>query len=885
MNAAQSLPFTSDPILVIDKQNLLGSWLYPFLNHDSLTVLVSAVNLSDKALVHLQYSKKMPKIPDTRYEAMYFVWSGEKSELTVLPQFMEKARNENTNFVFIVSYAQYNPTLANTILSQHKKSYVFVIGDLFGEHPLSHPSRVVTLLAHAKREHALSLSQMGLTRIYPVTYEDTARTIVQTVSSGALYAQQLLVFPKLSLTELALARILQKIDSDLQIDFHDAKNASIPTTFLQQGKFLLDDDYQLLEKFKQALGNSSIPLLHSAKQAFRVRQSVKKPVAKPIGRVSKTAIISLFYLMLLLLFMPFLGTVGFSMLGTQALITAKDVSQQGSALSAIQLSRLAQTSFSLSDSFGSLLFLESKLVYKDADVSLLLEQIHSDSRLSQSMVDALTGESLFMSLLSGKASDPSTTLLSATNALKSSILEVQSVQESGYISSVFASELHTLQPVITSFSTFLNAFPSLLGMKNSASYLVLVDNALQLRPGGGVVNAYGVVTLNKGKIEDFHLAPVDTSDSKIKGQSEMPFAFRRYGGMTNVTLKNGLFDIDFSRNAKALANVFADESGTHVDGVITLDTTFLQQVVKLTGPIIVDGVSVSADNFYTSMQSHPLFLSHFADALFSFLKTKPALSLPVSTAIVQAVHEKHVLAAFSDIGTQNVFTVGGGSSSLWDGREVSPSRFNDFLGISETNLGTNDANFFMQRSLSQHISIAPDASYSAQTTILYHNTAQQNASDGNYLMYLRILLPETALVSSISFGDQIQHMVPAITDVKEYTKKDFKAPKGLEVDTATDSGKKSIGFFVPIPAGTTKVIKISYTQTTSMPFVKQPGAYSLQLFKQPGVDTIPYSFQLAYPASLKTNSFSAGISNEGTTLSALDLLTSDTDLEASFTKN
>lgn len=883
MNPTQALPFSSDPILVVDKRNLLGSWLYPFLSHDSLTVLVSSITLSDTALVHIPYGNKMPKIPNTRYDSMYFVWSGEKAELAVLPEFMGKAQRDNTNFIFITSYTTYVPSTVQTILTQHKRSYVFVLGDLFGEHPLAHSSRVTSLLSEAKRTNTIYLSQMGLLRIYPVTYEDSAKTIVQTVTSGALYAQPLLVFPKLPITELVFARTLQKVDPTLRIDFQEQKHTPSSTAFLQNGKYLLEDIYPLQEKLLLVWKKSAIPWLRSTRKVIRPKKVVSQ--SQPIGTVSKTFIVSLFYLMILLLFMPFLGTVGFSALGTQALLGAKAVSGQGSALSAMQLAQLAQVSYAFSDSFGSLLFIESKLVYKDADTAVLLEQIHSESRMSQAILDAIDGQVSFSKLLSGSATDPQATLLRGINALKNSIFEVQAVKESGYVPSVFASDLEKLQPVIDSFSTVLDTLPSVLGMQTQKRYLVLIDNALQLRPGGGVVSAYGVLTISKGKISAFHLSPIDTVDSKLKGQLAMPFAFDRYGGMTNVTLRNGLYDTDFSRNAATLATVFSQETGIQVDGVITLDTTFLQRMISITGPITVDGGTVSVDNFYSSMQSQPQFLSKFAEVLFATLSSKPSLFLQMSTLTVQLTHEKHLLMAFSDPATQSVFTVGDVSSPLWDGRVNNDTQFNDFLGISETNIGNNNANFFMQRSITQHIMVAPDASYSAQTTILYHNTAQSNASDGNYLLYLRILLPESAQIGGISFDDQAQKIIAAVTDPKEYGKKDFKAKKGIEVDTVTDTGKKIVGFFVPIPAGATKAIRISYTMSTQMPFVQKPGVYSMRLFKQPGMDSIPYSLQISYPASLKIDNTTSGFSSEGTTLSFLDMVTSDTLLNASFSQN
>jgi len=76
-----------------------------------------------------------------------------------------------------------------------------------------------------------------------------------------------------------------------------------------------------------------------------------------------------------------------------------------------------------------------------------------------------------------------------------------------------------------------------------------------------------------------------------------------------------------------------------------------------------------------------------------------------------------------------------------------------------------------------------------------------------------------------------------------------------------------------VKAGKSKKVKIEYDLFQSIPLGSQPFSYNLQIFKQPGIDSYPYSFSISYPKSLK-------IIN-GLSSSSLDIAT-DKELKIDF---
>src|SRR5207244_3861579 len=118
------------------------------------------------------------------------------------------------------------------------------------------------------------------------------------------------------------------------------------------------------------------------------------------------------------------------------------------------------------------------------------------------------------------------------------------------------------------------------------------------------------------------------------------------------------------------------------------------------------------------------------------------------TEAAQAAKEKHALFAFADKSSQDLFTVNGLSSSLWDARVKEAGTVNDFLGINEANLGVNKVNYFVDRSVDQRVVVNDIGDVSEQVTVTYTNKSKDAIwPGGGYMNYLRFIVPQnTALI-------------------------------------------------------------------------------------------------------------------------------------------
>jgi len=64
---------------------------------------------------------------------------------------------------------------------------------------------------------------------------------------------------------------------------------------------------------------------------------------------------------------------------------------------------------------------------------------------------------------------------------------------------------------------------------------------MELRPGGGFIGSYGILTMDKGKVSDFKIHDVYDADGKLKASIEPQFPVRRYLKLPHLFLRDSNF--------------------------------------------------------------------------------------------------------------------------------------------------------------------------------------------------------------------------------------------------------------------------------------------------------------------------------------------------------
>lgn len=859
--------FSKNPILVIDRAGLIGEPLVLKLSKEFLVVFVSR-----SPSANVPFFRKFPIIPDNKYSHIVFI-DEELEDLEFLPKIISKAKDVNSDFIFAQGMSTKGEYAVSKILRSYSSAKVVLFGDIFDSKLIlrkeNFKSVINKFIYQAQKFGKIQVFGDGLMDTYPVHLDDVVDGLIDLVFGMHKSHSLFYVFPKHPLTELSLAHMIQKANPEITIDFirHDPRLGKV--IYPPNGLNLIGEKYPLVRKIRN----------------IDIKKKVKTQDEDSGKNTKKLKIFSFFivWAIIFLLLSPFIFTMFFSSLGLNTLYYAKGEINKGNFVSAKSSLHLSQTFFYAGKQALNILSLQAKITGTENNLKRLSEDINLGYKISEGLSQAFKSEIYFSKILTGESENPIDDFAKGGSYLKSSIVALDKIKAEEKISAPILQNLEIINPLIKLLSATSDIMPNILGMEGPKTYLILFQNNMELRPGGGVIGHYGILKFNMAKITQFTIHDVSDADVQLRGHVEPPFAVRRYLPSTHWYMKDSNFDVDFVKSALSSSNFLFVETGQKADGVIGITPPFVKSILHAIGPVYVADYKETVDenNLYALMQKKDFLISLNETIIAKVIKEKVPYLL-IAQAISDALSQKNLLFAFSD-NLQNIFTVNGWSSSLWDERRSNEESVNDFVGINEANLGMNKINNFIKRFVFQKVAIDDSGNILEELIINYKNEGT-GSQGGDYKNYLRAILPINTKLSEILINDNPQNIVDAITDPLVYEAKNFKAPQGIEVEKVIENGKIIFGFLVKIPAGEIMKIQLRYTLPGSISGLNT-FSYNLKLFKQPGVNSIPYSFSFTYPSHFNIIKSSDGINKEKGKISYSEKIVGDKNLIINFAKN
>ncbi|MFH1186654.1 MAG: DUF4012 domain-containing protein [Candidatus Levyibacteriota bacterium] len=868
------------PILIVDKVGLIGKKLSEHLEKGTLVVFVSKEEPTlSKNTVHVPFAEKFPKIPDNNYSHIIVIDDNDKATREALPSFIKKAEADKSIFLFAVSLSDMDEKTISYILDSYSQARVVIYGEIFCKEPFFNTA-ISKLIYQAEHMGRIEVPGDGMKNIYPVLYEDVILGILEALFGTDKESKTYYLLSKKPLTLLTFAHLVQRVVPGVGIDFVK-KEKETTEIKPKKGKYIFGENYDIEQRIKNLE-------LEEWPESNLKENKAKPEVFKAKNKKSRI-LFSLLFSLLFLLLLPLLSTLMFSLLGAQSLDIAKKNIEKGDSKNAIVAAESASMLFKYASKTMVPLTMELKLIGQQVHAENFLLQIKKGEGVSQTAASLAKAASSFKDVYYGSSKEQGKDFNEAISNLRESIIFVQKEKAKG---DDFLGVLKNSSSMISFASATIDIWPEIMGINGKKVYLMLFQNNMELRPGGGFIGSYGLVTIDKGRVVDFVIHDVYDADGQLKAKIEPPLAIRRYLKNNSLFLRDSNFSPDFTENAARAAYFLNLETDQKVNGVIGVDLFFVKSLLENIGPVEVPEYNekVDAKNFFYLTESHVEkdffpgstqkkdFLRSLFNAIEKSISNKKQISyLNLSKSIFESLDQKHLLLVFDQPEVQNIFTINNWSSSLWDGRNEGPSMINDFLGISEANIGGNKANYFVKKNVSYNVSIKKDGEIVSELEIIYKNTSDGSWPGGDYKNYLTIIVPKDSKLDSIQIDDKEQTLVDAVTEPLLYEATHFIPPKGLEIEETEEKGKTKYGFFVNIPKGELKKIKISYINPKQMSFVWPDFIYSLRLYKQPGEDNNPYTFSLKYPEEFEVVDESSEFSKGSTGISSSFKLEKDLD--------
>jgi len=400
---------------------------------------------------------------------------------------------------------------------------------------------------------------------------------------------------------------------------------------------------------------------------------------------------------------------------------------------------------------------------------------------------------------------------------------------------------------LTDAQPLVKVLPSILGYPDTKKYLVLFQNDGELRPTGGFMSAFAVLSVEKGKIKSEKSEDIYALDNKFSTVIKPPEAFTTYIGEKRWFMRN----MNWSPDYKLSMDTFKENYDTlrdeyEINGIIAIDTNVLSRIIEVIGPLKVDewGTYTTENDPRCNLPQVICELEHIIDRPLATIATNRKASIlgPMMKALMersmgggkeqlskllplafQLMEEKHVLVYFLDENQQQAaesFNIAGRVLD-YDG---------DYLHINNANLGGAKSNFYVSETVEQEVNVADDGNITKKVTLTYkHNEPGDNCNleagelclSGKLRSYFRIYVPKGSVLTS-GRGSMV------------------------EIKTGEDMGKTYFEGFYELRPELQIKLELEYT----VPY-KPNGEYAIFIQKQPGVKNSQHTLNL----NGKTESF------------------------------
>ena len=421
------------------------------------------------------------------------------------------------------------------------------------------------------------------------------------------------------------------------------------------------------------------------------------------------------------------------------------------------------------------------------------------------------------------------------------VLLNQKIPESKGFFETVKSEVTTLSEDIIKAKAISKDIKEILAYNSEKKYLMLFANNMELRPGGGFIGSFGILTVKDLTIKDIQIYDVYDADGQLKQHINPPDPIRKYLDQPNWFLRDSAFSPDFYENyiqAKKFLNI---ELGlSEFSGGFLITTTAIQNMLEAINEIYLPDFNekINKDNFYIKAQLYSekdffpgstqkkSFLASLTRQIFIDIENASVSTL--LSALNKSLDEKQIALVFEDENIQGPY-----DSQYWSGKTISPYCFTDidncivdYIFPYDANLGVNKANFFISKNLNLKIKINDSGSIINELSILINNESQTNIfPGGTYKNYMQIALPRRAIIRNLTRNGVL------IEDFDE------------KVDVM-----KTIGFLTEIPPQKTVEITIAYSLQNAIS--DGDGIYQLIFQKQIGSKNSDLNIEFQIPNNI-----------------------------------
>lgn len=421
------------------------------------------------------------------------------------------------------------------------------------------------------------------------------------------------------------------------------------------------------------------------------------------------------------------------------------------------------------------------------------------------------------------------------------------------VPAILKDRVDSLSKKLSDYSTLVkkgraitSLLPGLVAVDGQKSYLVLLQNNMELRPTGGFIGSYAKVSFEGGKLKKLEVDDIYNIDGQLKIIVEPPAEIKNDLGQKYWYLRDSNWEPDFPSAARQAEWFYTKETGERVDGTFALDISAIENLLSVLGPLYLSDYneSITSENlfqkavshaeisFFPGSQAKKSFLTSITTEVLNKLFFVPHQNWPgIVASLGKSLEQKHLSMFLNDPKLFSYLVSQNWTNALPRQPLQASDVVQDFLAPVEANFGANKANFYLDRTFNLETVIGKDGEVNQTLRIAYLNRSPSNTFPaGTYKNRFRVYLP---------FGAKLNKALWAETDITK------------DVAGFVDYGRTGYSLLIELLPKEQKTLVLSYTLAQKLQFKDGLAKYRLDVVKQAGTLKDPFKWTISFPINYR----------------------------------
>ncbi len=414
---------------------------------------------------------------------------------------------------------------------------------------------------------------------------------------------------------------------------------------------------------------------------------------------------------------------------------------------------------------------------------------------------------------------------------------------------LLAPQIESLSTKLTLYTNLVNKaqamsilLPKMVAVDGNRTYLILLQNNMELRPNGGFIGSFAKVSFEGGKLKKLDVNDTYAIDGSLSIHVEPPKEIKEDLGQKDWFLRDSNWEPDFPTSARQAEWFYTKETGERVEGVVALDVSAIEELLGSVGTLDLPDYNenITADNlfektishaelsFFPGSQAKKSFLTALANQLFNKIFFLPQNNwLGIISALGKSLDEKHISIYLNDT---KLFSYLASQHWIHDlPRQSTQNQGRDFLSVVEANLGANKVNYYLDRNYNLETVVGKEGEIQHRLRINYTNRSPSGAfPGGKYKNRMRIYLP---------FGSKISRVLWGESDITK------------DITSFVDYGRSGYSMLLELLPKEQRTLVLDYSVPIKLEFKDGKTNYRLDIIKQAGTLKDPFAWTITYPIS------------------------------------